>query len=171
MEGRQPLRRLRSVGRVRLVASAGVMAVFCCRALFVGQGVSWSTNSKQRVDFAYLSDHDLSLVVKGLSERFFELGDLHADPRDPVSARRQRSTRHLRRAIRQVRQPGLRTRSAHSPRWLSCKSTPDSLQWENALQRSHSLSRPAQTPPRLRIPVWARGAVGPALTLIVIPHR
>jgi hypothetical protein len=36
-----------------------------------GMGTSWSTNAQQRVDFAYLSYHDVALVSKGLAEKFY----------------------------------------------------------------------------------------------------
>ncbi len=36
-----------------------------------GQSNDWSTNSTQRVDFAYLSDHDLALVVNGLAAKLY----------------------------------------------------------------------------------------------------
>ena len=36
-----------------------------------GMGVDWSSNATQRVDFAYLSDHDLARVSKGLAEKFY----------------------------------------------------------------------------------------------------
>jgi Tannase and feruloyl esterase len=39
-----------------------------------GSGTSWSTNSSQRVDFAYLSDHDLAQVSKGLADMFYGIG-------------------------------------------------------------------------------------------------
>ncbi len=38
-----------------------------------GQGVTWSTNGAQRVDFAYLSDHLLSIVSKGLAAQYYGL--------------------------------------------------------------------------------------------------
>jgi feruloyl esterase len=39
-----------------------------------GQATSWYRNPTQRVDFAYLSDHDLALVSKGLAQKFYGLG-------------------------------------------------------------------------------------------------
>lgn len=36
-----------------------------------GQSNSWYSNPVQRVDFAYLSDHDLALVAQGLAARFY----------------------------------------------------------------------------------------------------
>ncbi|HUA05376.1 MAG TPA: tannase/feruloyl esterase family alpha/beta hydrolase [Solirubrobacteraceae bacterium] len=36
-----------------------------------GNGTTWSTNGPQRVDFAYLSDHDLAVVVKGLANAYY----------------------------------------------------------------------------------------------------
>jgi hypothetical protein len=36
-----------------------------------GSGDSWSTNKTQLVDFAYLSDHDLAVVAKGLAAKFY----------------------------------------------------------------------------------------------------
>jgi hypothetical protein len=36
-----------------------------------GQATTWSTNSTQLVDFAYLSDHDLAVVATGLSAKFY----------------------------------------------------------------------------------------------------
>ena len=36
-----------------------------------GNGTAWSTNAEQRVDFAYLSDHDLAVVVKGLAQAYY----------------------------------------------------------------------------------------------------
>ena len=36
-----------------------------------GQGTSWYTNALQRVDFAYLSYHDVALVSKGLAQKFY----------------------------------------------------------------------------------------------------
>ena len=36
-----------------------------------GQSNSWSSNPTQRVDFAYLSDHDLAIVAKGLAAKFY----------------------------------------------------------------------------------------------------
>lgn len=38
-----------------------------------GQGLDWSTNGAQRIDFAYSSDHLLSLVSKGLASEFYGL--------------------------------------------------------------------------------------------------
>ena len=38
-----------------------------------GQSNDWSTNSTQRVDFAYLSDHDLALVVNGLAAKLSKM--------------------------------------------------------------------------------------------------
>jgi hypothetical protein len=39
-----------------------------------GQGVSWYSNAQQRVDFAYLSYHDVALVSKGLAAEFYGTG-------------------------------------------------------------------------------------------------
>jgi hypothetical protein len=39
-----------------------------------GMSTSWSTNAQQRVDFAYLSYHDVALVSKGLAEKFYGIG-------------------------------------------------------------------------------------------------
>jgi len=39
-----------------------------------GNSISWSTNAQQRVDFAYLSYHDVALVSKGLAEKFYGTG-------------------------------------------------------------------------------------------------
>jgi feruloyl esterase len=36
-----------------------------------GQSNSWYSNSTERVDFAYLSDHDLALVAQGLAAKFY----------------------------------------------------------------------------------------------------
>jgi len=36
-----------------------------------GNSTTWYTNPAQRVDFAYLSDHDLSVVVKGLASAYY----------------------------------------------------------------------------------------------------
>jgi Tannase and feruloyl esterase len=36
-----------------------------------GNSISWSSNAQQRVDFAYLSYHDVALVSKGLAEKFY----------------------------------------------------------------------------------------------------
>jgi hypothetical protein len=36
-----------------------------------GNGTAWYGNAAQRVDFAYLSDHDLAVVVKGLANAFY----------------------------------------------------------------------------------------------------
>ena len=36
-----------------------------------GMGWSWASNPAQRVDFAYLSEHDLALVSKGLAATFY----------------------------------------------------------------------------------------------------
>jgi hypothetical protein len=36
-----------------------------------GNSISWYSNAQQRVDFAYLSYHDVALVSKGLAERFY----------------------------------------------------------------------------------------------------
>jgi hypothetical protein len=38
-----------------------------------GMATTWSSNGTQRVDFAYLSDHDLLLAVKGLTQKFYGL--------------------------------------------------------------------------------------------------
>jgi Tannase and feruloyl esterase len=38
-----------------------------------GQSTAWSTNGAQRIDFAYSSDHLLSLVSKGLASEFYGL--------------------------------------------------------------------------------------------------
>jgi len=39
-----------------------------------GQSVAWATDGAQRVDFAYLSDHVLSEVSKGLAAQFYGIG-------------------------------------------------------------------------------------------------
>jgi hypothetical protein len=39
-----------------------------------GQSVSWYSNAQQRVDFAYLSYHDVALVSKGLAAEFYGTG-------------------------------------------------------------------------------------------------
>ncbi len=39
-----------------------------------GQGTDWYSNGAQRVDFAYLSDHDLAQVSKGLAAMFYGIG-------------------------------------------------------------------------------------------------
>jgi hypothetical protein len=39
-----------------------------------GQSVSWYSNAEQRVDFAYLSYHDVALVSKGLAAEFYGTG-------------------------------------------------------------------------------------------------
>lgn len=39
-----------------------------------GSSTSWYSNSTQRVDFAYLSDHDLAVVAKGLAAKFYGAG-------------------------------------------------------------------------------------------------
>jgi Tannase and feruloyl esterase len=39
-----------------------------------GQSNDWYSNPTQRVDFAYLSDHDLAKVSKGLAQKFYGLG-------------------------------------------------------------------------------------------------
>ncbi|WP_300610401.1 tannase/feruloyl esterase family alpha/beta hydrolase [Trebonia sp.] len=39
-----------------------------------GNGTSWYGNPQQRVDFAYLSYHDVALVSKGLAEKFYGIG-------------------------------------------------------------------------------------------------
>jgi hypothetical protein len=39
-----------------------------------GNSISWSSNAQQRVDFAYLSYHDVALVSKGLAEKFYGIG-------------------------------------------------------------------------------------------------
>lgn len=39
-----------------------------------GQSPDWYRNPAQRVDFAYLSDHDLAKVAKGLAAKFYGLG-------------------------------------------------------------------------------------------------
>ena len=36
-----------------------------------GNSISWSSNAQQRVDFAYLSYHDVALVSKGLAQAFY----------------------------------------------------------------------------------------------------
>jgi hypothetical protein len=36
-----------------------------------GQSTSWYSNAQQRVDFAYLSYHDVALVSKGLAQQFY----------------------------------------------------------------------------------------------------
>jgi hypothetical protein len=36
-----------------------------------GNSISWSSNAEQRVDFAYLSYHDVALVSKGLAAKFY----------------------------------------------------------------------------------------------------
>jgi len=36
-----------------------------------GNSISWSANAQQRVDFAYLSYHDVALVSKGLAQKFY----------------------------------------------------------------------------------------------------
>jgi hypothetical protein len=36
-----------------------------------GNSISWSGNARQRVDFAYLSYHDVALVSKGLAAKFY----------------------------------------------------------------------------------------------------
>jgi hypothetical protein len=36
-----------------------------------GNSISWSSNAQQRVDFAYLSYHDVALVSKGLAAKFY----------------------------------------------------------------------------------------------------
>jgi hypothetical protein len=36
-----------------------------------GMSNAWFSNAKQRVDFAYLSDHDLAVVSKGLAAKFY----------------------------------------------------------------------------------------------------
>ena len=36
-----------------------------------GNSISWSSNAQQRVDFAYLSYHDVALVSKGLAQKFY----------------------------------------------------------------------------------------------------
>lgn len=38
-----------------------------------GQSNDWYSNPAQRVDFAYLSDHDLAVVAKGLAQKFYGL--------------------------------------------------------------------------------------------------
>jgi hypothetical protein len=39
-----------------------------------GNSTSWYSNAQQRVDFAYLSYHDVALVSKGLAEKFYGTG-------------------------------------------------------------------------------------------------
>jgi len=39
-----------------------------------GQSTAWSTNGEQRIDFAYLSDHLLAEVSKGLADQFYGIG-------------------------------------------------------------------------------------------------
>ena len=39
-----------------------------------GNSISWYSNAQQRVDFAYLSYHDVALVSKGLAEKFYGTG-------------------------------------------------------------------------------------------------
>ncbi|HXW44780.1 MAG TPA: tannase/feruloyl esterase family alpha/beta hydrolase [Streptosporangiaceae bacterium] len=39
-----------------------------------GQGTDWYSNPEQRVDFAYLSDHLLAEVAKGLASQFYGMG-------------------------------------------------------------------------------------------------
>jgi hypothetical protein len=39
-----------------------------------GNSISWYSNAQQRVDFAYLSYHDVALVSKGLAEKFYGIG-------------------------------------------------------------------------------------------------
>jgi feruloyl esterase len=39
-----------------------------------GNGTTWYSNAQQRVDFAYLSYHDVALVSKGLAEKFYGIG-------------------------------------------------------------------------------------------------
>jgi Tannase and feruloyl esterase len=39
-----------------------------------GQSISWYSNAQQRVDFAYLSYHDVALVSKGLAQEFYGIG-------------------------------------------------------------------------------------------------
>ncbi|HUC58526.1 MAG TPA: tannase/feruloyl esterase family alpha/beta hydrolase, partial [Streptosporangiaceae bacterium] len=36
-----------------------------------GNGIGWYSNAQQRVDFAYLSYHDVALVAKGLADKFY----------------------------------------------------------------------------------------------------
>ena len=36
-----------------------------------GNSTAWSTNAQQRVDFAYLSDHVVAVVSKGLAHKFY----------------------------------------------------------------------------------------------------
>jgi feruloyl esterase len=39
-----------------------------------GNSISWAGNAQQRVDFAYLSYHDVALVAKGLAQAFYGTG-------------------------------------------------------------------------------------------------
>jgi Tannase and feruloyl esterase len=39
-----------------------------------GNSISWYSNAQQRVDFAYLSYHDVALVAKGLAQEFYGIG-------------------------------------------------------------------------------------------------
>jgi hypothetical protein len=39
-----------------------------------GNSISWYSNAQQRVDFAYLSYHDVALASKGLAEKFYGIG-------------------------------------------------------------------------------------------------
>jgi hypothetical protein len=39
-----------------------------------GNSISWYSNAQQRVDFAYLSYHDVALVAKGLAQSFYGIG-------------------------------------------------------------------------------------------------
>jgi Tannase and feruloyl esterase len=39
-----------------------------------GNSISWYSNAQQRVDFAYLSYHDIALVSKGLAQEFYGTG-------------------------------------------------------------------------------------------------
>jgi len=39
-----------------------------------GNSISWYSNAQQRVDFAYLSYHDVALVSKSLAEKFYGIG-------------------------------------------------------------------------------------------------
>jgi hypothetical protein len=39
-----------------------------------GNSTTWYSNPQQRVDFAYLSYHDVALVSKGLAEKFYGIG-------------------------------------------------------------------------------------------------